>query len=318
MIVVCGESLVDLLIDSRGGITPRAGGGPYNAARTVSRLGQSCVFLGRFGNDRFGRLLKTTLIEDGVQLACPEPVEAPTTLAMAEISDRGDASYHFYLIGTAASLVDEADVRRALNLLTAAPIGCRAVHVGTLGLIMEPIATSVESLVRGLPEDALLMLDPNCRPAATRDPAAYRERLARLLTRADVVKVSEDDLAFMVPGESADDAARSLLSHGPMAILLTRGSKPATAITAAGRIEIPVPQVRVADTIGAGDSLGGAFVAWWMQRGLSRLQVADMRLLHDGLAFATAVAAMTCQRVGADPPRLADLDASARGAWSAA
>jgi fructokinase len=138
-----------------------------------------------------------------------------------------------------------------------------------------------------------------------------------LLTRADVVKVSEDDLAFIVPGESADDAARSLLNHGPMVILLTRGSEPATAITAAGRVEVPVPQVRVADTIGAGDSLGGAFVAWWMHRGLSRPQVADMRLLHEGLGFATAVATVTCQRVGADPPRLADLDAAARDSWSA-
>ena len=134
----------------------------------------------------------------------------------------------------------------------------------------------------------------------------------------DVVKVSEDDLAFIVPGESADDAARSLLSRGPTAILLTRGSLPATAITAAGRVEIPVPHVLVADTIGAGDSLGGAFVAWWMQRGMSRQQAADLRLLHDGLAFATAVAAMTCQRVGADPPHLADLDTSARSSWNAA
>ena len=318
MILVAGESLVDLVIDSSGGITPRGGGGPYNAARAVSRLGQTCMFLGRFSDDRFGRMLKSTLVADGVQLACPEPLSAPTTLALAEISDHGDASYHFYLVETAASLVSERDVRAALSVLEKAPAGTRAVHVGTLGLILEPTGTSMESLVSAVPAGTIVMLDPNCRPAATVDPAGYRRRVERLAARADIVKVSHDDLAFLYPGSSQDDAVRSLLALGASAILLTRGSRAAIAITRGGSVEVLVPQVQVADTIGAGDSFGGAFVAWWIQRGLKREDASDLRLLAAGLRFSTAVAAVTCQRVGAEPPRLDELDPSARSSWAGA
>jgi fructokinase len=315
MIITAGESLIDLVVDSAGVITPSAGGSPYNTARSISRLGGTCAFLGRFGNDRFGRLLRSGLLDDGVRLVCPEPIDAPTTLALAEIGEGGEAAYHFYLAETAAAMVSAADALLAIDLLAASATRTRAVHVGSLGLAMEPVAGSLETLIGTLPADVLVTMDPNCRPMAIADEDAYKRRLIRLSSRVDVIKVSDADLAYLSPGESTERAARSLLSGGVGAVIVTRGSEPAQAITLEGSVEVPVPAIRVVDTIGAGDSFGGAFLAWWVNQGLGRDEVRDLGALETALSVATAVAAMTCQRVGADPPRLRELDDRTREAW---
>ena len=315
MIVAAGESLIDLVVDSAGVITPRAGGSPYNTARAISRLGGACDFLGRFADDRFGVLLRSGLLDDGVRLVCPEPVDAPTTLALAEIGEQGNASYHFYMSETAAAMLTEADARRALELLAAPADGLPVLHIGSLGLVMEPIGSAIEALVAALPSHVMLSIDPNCRPLAVADEAAYGSRLAGLVRRADVVKVSDADLAYLSPGLPSEAAAGSLLEGGAAAVLITRGSEPAMAVTQSGRVEVPVPKVRVADTIGAGDSFGGAFLAWWAHQGLGRDDVRNLNALESAVSVAVSVAAVTCQRVGADPPRLGELSDEAREAW---
>src|SRR5215472_2359374 len=202
---VIGEALIDLVVGADGQVAARPGGGPYNTARTMARLGTPAVFAGRLGADGFGRMLRGMLAADGVTLGVPQPSAAPSTLAVADTDPEGIASYEFYLTGTAAADLDYPALRAAV------PDPVAAVHVGTLGLVMEPIAASVERLIsQDMPPDVLVMVDPNCRPAVIADKEAYLVRLRRILRRADVIKVSTEDLGYLCPGVPAEDAAAAL------------------------------------------------------------------------------------------------------------
>jgi fructokinase len=158
-------------------------------------------------------------------------------------------------------------------------------------------------------DEVLVLADPNCRPAAIDDPVAYRARLTGILRRADVVKVSEEDLAWLSPGLPWSEAADALQAAGPAVVLVTRGADGASVLLRDDRHTIPAPPVRVVDTIGAGDAFGGAFLAWWRRAGLGRRDVVRTAAVLEATRFACLVAARTCEQAGAVPPRLADLDA---------
>ena len=179
---------------------------------------------------------------------------------------------------------------------------------------MEPIGSAVERLVLAdVPPDALVMLDPNCRPGAIADRPAYLGRIGRIAARADVVKASVDDLAYLYPGSSAAEAAEVLLAAGPALVLVTDGPRPARAFLPGAVLTVEVPTVSVVDTIGAGDAFGGGFLAWWSSNGLTRADLRRPPLVRAAVEVAAAVAAATCGRPGADPPTLAEL--KARNAW---
>ncbi|MGB6577682.1 MAG: PfkB family carbohydrate kinase [Streptosporangiaceae bacterium] len=147
------------------------------------------AFLGRLSQDGFGRMLRARLEQDGVAIGLPQLTDAPTTLAAVDVDPGGVPRYHFYLDGTSSA---------ALEYPIALSADLTALHAGTLALVTEPAATSIERLItRDLPPDALVMVDPNCRPQAIADRPAYLARLARTLDRADVVKVSAEDLAYL-------------------------------------------------------------------------------------------------------------------------
>jgi fructokinase len=304
--LVAGEALVDLV--AAGGEVLRAhpGGGPFNTARTIGRLGVPVAYLGRVSTDRFGAEHERLLAADGVRLDAVVRTEDPTTLAIAEPDGAGGTAYRFYAQGTAAPGLTEREALAAL------PGGVGAVHVGTLGLVFEPAATALEALVGAVPPDALVMLDPNIRPAVATAAAGYRERLGRLLARADVVKVSAEDLAWLDPARDAAEAARALLAHGPKVVLLTRGGDGAVAVTPGGDVDVAAVPVEVVDTIGAGDAFGGGFLAWWRRRGLGAADLADRDAVAEATGFAVLVAAHTVARAGASPPRLAELEAAGR------
>jgi fructokinase len=302
MIAVIGEALVDLVIDAVGGVTARPGGGPFNTARTLGRLGVESAFLGRLSGDGFGRMLRACLDADGVTPGIPEPSGAPSTLAAAEVDPSGAARYGFYLAGTAAADLEYPALAAAL------PVDVAAVHVGTLGLVMEPAGSATEQLIsRDVPPDALVMVDPNCRPGAIGDQAAYLARIGRILRRADVVKVSVEDLGYLIPGVPAAAAASALLGKGPALLLVTDGPRPARAFLPGQEITADIPEVQVVDTIGAGDAFGGAFLAWWSAAGLTRADLKHPAPVREALRLAAEVASLTCARVGADPPRRAEV-----------
>ena len=310
MIAVAGEALFDLVVTPDGQVDARLGGAGYNTVRTLARLGRPATYLQRLSADGFGRLLRGRLEAEGVVLGVPQPSTVPSTLAVADLDSAGIASYSFYLDGTAAADLPYAILRDAL------PRDVTAVHVGCLALLLEPSGSAIERLLlTDVPPEALVMLDPNCRPGAVTDREGYQGRIERIATRANVVKASVEDLAYLYPGARPDQAAATLLALGPALVLVTDGPHPATAYLADGVLTAEVPPVAVADTIGAGDAFGGAFLAWWTASGRTVEDLKHPALVEAALRAAVAVGALTCTRPGADPPTLAEV--SARGWWPA-
>ena len=303
MIVVGGEALVDLVIGPDGSVTAKLGGGPFNAARTIGRLGSEVAFLGALSRDRFGTLLCNQLLADNVGDSLVQFTELPTTLASAELDESGAATYHFYFSDTAAPNLHPLPL----------PDDLRILHVGTLGMVLQPMASTLEAVVAGVKDDVIVVLDPNCRPRVTWDRVGYLARLQRMLRRADVVKVSSDDLDF-VASHDHEAGVRMLLEGGAWVVLHTDGGRSVHIHTAKRDVEIPVPVVEVVDTIGAGDAFGGAFAAWWEQAGLGRADLDDGDALAAAVVAAVEVAAVSCTRVGAQPPRRDELG----GTWSPA
>ena len=302
MIVVAGEALFDVVAASDGGLVGHPGGGPYNVARTVGRLEQEVAYLGCISSDGFGARLRRELEADGVGTETVVATDAPTTLALVELDASGGATYRFYAAGTSAPGL-------TLEAATAVlPERLEMLYLGTLGLVFEPIATTLEQLAARVGDDTLVALDPNCRPAAIDNPAAYRERLGRILRRADVLKVSDDDLDWLVPGRPPADAAGELLRQDGAPALVTLGRAGALVVGAEQVTAVEAPVVDVVDTIGAGDGFMGAFLAHWRSRGLGRADLARHEQLVEATRFACRVAAITCSRPGADPPRRAELD----------
>ena len=308
VIVVAGEALIDLIVHPDGRLDAVPGGGPFNTARTMARLDGEAAYLGCLSVDHFGGVLRDALRGDGVDLSLTSTTELPTTLAVAELDAAGAATYRFHTSDTSAQRLTVEAVRAAL---AARP---RAFHLGTLGLVLEPMATLLVAGLTTAGAETLVMVDPNCRPLVIPGRAAYVDRLRGVLARADVVKVSADDLAYLAPDMAARDAARSLLGTdpapggGPSAVLLTDGPRDVVVLTRDGVLELPVPAVRVVDSVGAGDAFGGAFLARWVERGWGRAELADAAALREATTLAIEVATLTCGRPGADPPRRAELD----------
>ncbi|MEX1296510.1 MAG: carbohydrate kinase [Candidatus Limnocylindrales bacterium] len=295
-VVIAGEALIDLIIGQDGSVTPAAGGGQYNAARALARLGGKVEFLGRLSDDWFGALLRSKLDEDGVGTSLAVDTADPTTLVLAEIDEAGVAHYHWYIEKTTVPGLELADALRAGD---PAP---DALHVGTLGLAMEPIADSLAALVAQVPESTFVMVDPNCRPTATPDFGRYQARMRRIIERADVVKGSDEDFEYLALAGSPEATAHLLLEQGVGAVLVTQGSAPARGFCEGGEVSVPVPSVRVSDTVGAGDAFGGAFLAYWLEQGFGRAELRDPDLLEEAITFATRAAGINCTRAGAEPP----------------
>ena len=301
MIVVCGEALIDMVTTGDSTRRPTPGGGPFNTARALARLEAPAAFLGHFSTDEFGRMLADQLAADGASLALATFGPEPTMIAVANIGGDGLAEYEFLIQGTSAPNL-------TLDMIPAElPVEVKAVHLGTLGLVLEPMASSLAALVRREHGRRLVMLDPNIRPVLTTDPQ-YRPRLDSLISQSTIVKASDADLDWLFPGLDRMAAARALLARGPKMVVVTLGAKGAVGMTASAEVRVPAPAVRVVDTIGAGDAFGAALLAWLHDHGrLSRDLRLDREELRAALEFACLVASITCTRPGADPPRRAEL-----------
>ncbi len=302
MILVAGEALYDLVVQGDSDdLNGHPGGAAFTTARTIGRLEQPVAYLGRMSEDRFGQRMVDMLAEDGVDLGAVVRTNEPTTLALAEVDDDGVARYRFYERGTSATGL-QTDAA-----LAAVPDDVRYLHIGTLGLTLEPVATATEAVVERLSGRALIALDPNIRPWVIADPDAYRARLGRVLARSHMIKVSEEDLDWLYPDVPAAEAIREMLEMGPTVGLLTRGPNGALVVTRTAEVAVPAPRAKVVDTIGAGDAFGGGFLAWWSERGLTHEDLGTIDLAVEATAFACLVAARTCSRPGADPPHRSEL-----------
>jgi fructokinase len=298
MILVSGEVLVDLATHDNKSLAAHLGGGPFNTARTLGRLDVPVAFVGRVSSDAFGRQVRRALTDDGVDSRWVVPTDEPTTLALAELDANGSASYTFYLEGTSVPGLGDADVA---NL----PTAIDALHVGTLALVVEPFATTTEHLVERYAGSALVFADPNVRPLVINDRAAYLARLDRVYRNADIVKVSDADLAWLAPNVPLVDAAHRILKLGPRLVLVTQGGDGQLIVGHGFADHQPAAPCTVVDTIGAGDSYSGGVLAWWHDNG--RPDLGNRAAASEASAFGARVAAITCSRAGADPPRRKDL-----------
>ena len=305
MIVVCGEALIDMVTTGDGARRPTPGGGPFNTARALARLEVPAAFLGHFSTDEFGRMLADQLAADGASLGLASFGPEPTTIAVANIASNGLAEYEFSIEGTSAPNLTLDMIPREL------PAEVKAVHLGTLGLVLEPMASSLAALVRREHGRRLLMLDPNIRPVLATDPQ-YRPRLDSLISQSTIVKASDADVAWLFPALPLAEAAHTLLACGPRLVVLTLGADGAIGVTADAEVKVPAPVVQVVDTIGAGDAFGAALLAWLHDHDkLSRDLQLDREHLRAALEFACLVASITCTRPGADPPWRSELGTGA-------
>ena len=307
MIVVCGEALIDIVPAADGTRRPIPGGGPFNTARALARLGAPTAFLGRLSTDPFGVMLAEQLKADGADLSLVSYGPESTTLAVAELDGQGLAEYEFFVKGTSAPNL-------TLEMLpTTLPADVRALHIGTLGLVLEPMASTLTEMALREGDHRLVMLDPNIRPRLVTDARAYRERLDGLIAHSTIVKASETDLEWLFPELDTEAGADRLLGLGARLVLVTLGAAGALAASSSGQVRVAAPEVDVVDTIGAGDAFGAAVLAWLHDHDALRSDLMiDNEQLRSMLSFACLVAAITCTRVGADPPWRAEL---AKSPW---
>jgi fructokinase len=315
MIVVAGEALVDLVPDPStmdgelGPLLPRLGGGPYNVAVAAGRLGAPVAFLSRISTDQFGDALLDRLRTSGVDVGLVQRGDEPTTLAVVGIGADGSARYSFHVEGTADRLVADPGPL---------PEGAAAVSLGTLSLVLEPGAGVYETVLRReAARGPLTVLDPNVRPVLIGDPDAYRARFASWLPDVGLLKISLEDARWLAgAGPEADmlPVLRRWQQEGPAAVVLTRGGDGLVALTGEGEVvEAPGVAVDVVDTIGAGDTVQGALLAWLHRRGAlspDAVRALPAAAWRDALGFAGAAAAVTCSRPGAEPPFAAELSAA--------
>ena len=302
MITVVGEALIDIIVDPAGNVTAVVGGAPLNTARTIARLGVPSTFLGGVSTDAFGARIMRLLESDGVGYALGAQVDEPTTLAIAQIDAHGAATYRFMMEGTSAAAVTPDAARSHVGS------ECSALHVGTLGLVLQPLADATVAVVAASPADRLVMVDPNCRPSVMTSSDVFERTLRAVLQRADIVKVSGDDLEFIYPALDVHDAAIRLQRDSGAVVLFTDGANSVHVLSEGSDVVLEVPQVAVVDTVGAGDSFSGGFLAQWQTRGLGRADVTNLDEVLSAARFGIAVAGITCQRPGADPPYARELE----------
>ncbi|MGW0698297.1 carbohydrate kinase family protein [Streptomyces sp. NPDC002867] len=273
------------------------GGGPANTAVALARLGTPARFLTRLSQDVFGRLFRAHLEASGVDLSGAVRAAEPSTLAVAELDDRGQAAYSFHAEGTADWQWTRAE------LAAAGPDGTACLHSGSLALVRDPGAPAVEEFLTRAAATATVSVDPNVRPLLVR-PEVYRERLPRWCATADILRLSEEDLELLLPGTTPDRACDTWHAAGVRLVVVTRGSRGALASLDGERVAVLAPAARVVDTVGAGDSFTAGFLHHLGSRGLlgGRLDGLRVEDVADACAFAVRVAALTCAVAGPNPP----------------
>ncbi len=302
MIICCGEALIDMLprqLETGEDVfLPVSGGAVFNTAITLGRLGEPAGFLSGISNDMFGDQLIASLKASSVDTGFCVRMDNPTTLAFVKLTD-GQAKYTFMDENSAGRMLSTAD-------LPELPDTVEALHFGAISLIPEPSGTAYETLMSRYRETAVISLDPNIRPGFIPDPDAHRERIKRMIGMADIVKVSDEDLDWIAPDVPSEEAIRHMIvGQGVSVVILTRGSQGVEMHTKAGSFRVASRSVEVVDTIGAGDSFNGGFLAGLRRGGLlekSRLRNVSQTDLEPAVALAVNVAAITVSRAGANPP----------------
>ncbi|MFT4151036.1 MAG: carbohydrate kinase [Paracoccaceae bacterium] len=301
MILSCGEALIDMLprrsVSDEACFAPYAGGAVMNTAIALGRLGVPSGFFSGLSTDLFGEILTDTLEASRVDTSFCARSGRPTTLAFVKLVN-GQATYAFYDENTAGRLLSPAD-------LPALPASVGALFFGGISLVNDPAASTYEALQAREGEVRVTMIDPNIRPGFITDEAAYRARIDRMIGRADIVKLSDEDLHWLLGAGDMAVLAQTLLLRGPKLVFVTEGAKGAHAFTAThSRFGAATP-VTVADTVGAGDTFNAGVLAALHRAGaLTKIGLGQLSpgTLDAALSLGTRAAAVTVSRPGANPP----------------
>ncbi len=285
---VCGEVLIDILPTG-----PVVGGGPANTAKALARLGHDVHFIDGISSDAFGQSARSELLNDGVNLDLALASDKPTCTATVTLDDAGGASYEFLIDGTAT--FDFA----ASWLPDPYRYQPQVLHIGTLVTVIEPGTSALYDWAMQVTELAPIVFDPNIRPSVMPNRDLYEAAVEKWAALSAVIKVSDDDLAWLFPQASIEDVANRWISDGAFLVVVTRGANGLVGYTSEGRVEVPGVKVDVVDTVGAGDTVGAIVVEAMLAHGLVELR-GD--LLRGVLTRAAAAAAITCSRKGAQPP----------------
>ncbi|MEO3867955.1 carbohydrate kinase [Nonomuraea sp. B12E4] len=305
MIAVLGECVADGFTerhpgpsrDGAAGLELRVlpGGGPANTAVALARLGTPTRFLGRVSGDVFGALFRDHLTASGVDLTASVTAGEPSTLAVAALDARGQAEYTFYAEGTA----DWQWTPQELDPGRLGPVSC--LHTGSLALVRPPGRAAVERFARSAAGHATISVDPNVRPSLA---AADDYQVARWCEWADILRLSTDDLAFLLPGVPMESACDTWHAAGARLVVITRGADGALVSLDGERDTVRAPEAEVVDTVGAGDAFTAGLLHDLGSKGLlgGRLDGLDLATAVAAAEFAAEVAALTCAVPGADPP----------------
>ncbi|MFO2464269.1 carbohydrate kinase [Pseudomonas sp. 15FMM2] len=312
MYLVCGEALFDIFSeDDAGGQASRvnfkaiAGGSPFNVAVGLRRLGIETALFTGLSSDYLGQRLRQVLKFEGVQGSYLHEFAAPTTLAMVAVGANGSPQYSFRGEGC-------ADRQLQLEHLPTLDDDVRGLHFGSFSLVVQPVADTLLALIRRESGKRLISLDPNVRLNPQPDIGLWRQRVGELVQHADLIKVSDEDLHLLYPGQAPENVLEGWLQHRCQLIFLTRGADGATVFSHQhGSWSVPAVKAVMADTVGAGDTFQAALIAWLTEHQLDSvegLQRLDKEQVDDLLKFAVRAAALTCSKTGPDLPYRAQLD----------
>jgi fructokinase len=295
---VAGEVLIDLIpegVDRK----PVVGGGPANTAKGLAKLGIDTQFIDEISTDQYGQMAKKELITAGLKLDYVKYSDKPTCLAIVSISDLGSATYVFVIENTAT--FDFAHDWLP-NPQTDRP---SLLHVGTLATVIEPGASVLLEWAQAVAKFAPIVFDPNIRSAVISDRDQYVMQIERWIAISSVIKVSDDDLKWLHPSLEIKQVVNDWLTKGPSLIVVTYGDKGLTGYRKGEVVSVEAVQVKVVDTVGAGDTVGAILVEAVVKDGLDNLTGVRLETM---LKRAAKAAAITVSRVGANPPTSEELE----------
>jgi fructokinase len=295
---VAGEVLIDL-IPNGADRTPIIGGGPANTAKALAKLGIDTQFIDGISSDQYGQMAKTELKTSGVKLDYVKYSDKPTCLAIVSLNESGSATYEFVIENTATfdftSTWLPGPKTEQPSLL----------HIGTLATVLEPGASALFEWTQSVAKVAPIVFDPNIRPAVISDRMQYVTQVERWVAISSAVKVSDEDIKWLYPSIGVEQIINDWLTKGPSLIVVTHGDKGLTGYRKNERVSVDAVKVQVADTVGAGDTVGAILVEAMEEDGLEDLTGARLEVM---LKRAAKAAAITVSRVGANPPTSEDLE----------
>jgi fructokinase len=295
---VAGEVLIDLIPEGADR-KPVVGGGPANTAKALTKLGIDTQFIDGISSDQYGQMAKDELVSAGVKLDYVKYSDKQTCLAIVSISDLGSATYEFIIENTATfdfnhDWLPYPQTDRPSLL-----------HIGTLATVIEPGASELFDWAQSVAKFAPIVFDPNIRPAVISDREQYLAQMERWVEISSAVKVSDEDIKWLYPGLEIDQVVNNWLIKGPSLIVVTYGDKGLAGYRKVEVVSVEAVQVKVADTVGAGDTVGAILVEAIVKDGLATLTGSRLETM---LKRAAKAAAITVSRVGANPPTSEELE----------